>query len=265
MSELVARTGRQQQRYEAGFRLIAGCIPFKYRNSSEENGDTSDKVVEVLMINSTSGPGLLFPKGGWENDETVAEAALREALEEAGVRGDIVFGGILNKDGEVEERGGGVALECFGWGVEGFGDLRDSAELDDDRRLSGSCLVISWSSDRDLARVWEGIEEHFLGYYKFKSKTLRDEFSPEGLCKAAMFALLVKEELHSWPEQSTRQRTWLTIPEAIQCCRHPWMLEALEEGFSKWHANGMISTVKDDNEDEDPVVFSSPSSPDRNI
>lgn len=42
--------------------VVDRCIPFKYRNSSEENGDTSDKVVEVLMINSTSGPGLLFPK-----------------------------------------------------------------------------------------------------------------------------------------------------------------------------------------------------------
>lgn len=29
----------------------------------EQNGDdTSEKIVEVLMINSTSGPGLLFPK-----------------------------------------------------------------------------------------------------------------------------------------------------------------------------------------------------------
>ncbi|CAL5420680.1 unnamed protein product [Camellia sinensis] len=185
MSELVARTGRHQQRYEAGFRLIAGCIPFKYINSCETNGDTSEKVVEVLMINSASGPGLLFPKGGWENDETVEEAALREALEEAGVRGDLL---------------------------------------------------------------------HFLGYYKFKSKTLQDEFSPEGLCKASMFALLVKEELQSWPEQSTRQRTWLTIPEAIERCRHPWMREALEDGFSKWHADGMITTMTD----EDHVVSSLP-------
>ena len=28
MSELVARTGRHQQRYEAGFRLIAGYFSF---------------------------------------------------------------------------------------------------------------------------------------------------------------------------------------------------------------------------------------------
>ncbi|KAH9680213.1 hypothetical protein WN944_023939 [Citrus x changshan-huyou] len=191
MSELVARTGRHQQRYEAGCRLVAGCIPFKYRNRNCEEGDgdgdgdgRSEKIVEVLMINSTSGPGLLFPKGGWENDETVEEAALREALEEAGVRGHL---------------------------------------------------------------------KEFLGYYDFKSKTLQDEFSPEGLCKAAMFALLVKEELESWPEQSTRQRSWLTVPEAIECCRHPWMQEALEKGFLKLYADHMISTSKEANHIDSPV------------
>ncbi|XP_009779344.1 nudix hydrolase 16, mitochondrial-like isoform X1 [Nicotiana tabacum] len=180
MSELVARTGRHQQRYEEGYRLIAGCrrcIPFKFRDMEQNGGDASKKIVEVLMINSTSGPGLLFPKGGWENDETVKEAAVREAIEEAGVRGDLV---------------------------------------------------------------------HFLGYYLFKSKTLQDEYSPEGLCRAAMFALFVKEELDCWPEQNRRKRSWLTIPEAVECCRHQWMREALEEGFLKWHEGGMVSTINND-------------------
>ncbi|GMY22760.1 nudix hydrolase 16, mitochondrial isoform X2 [Fagus crenata] len=167
MCDLVARTGRHQQRYDAGCRLVAGCIPFRYRDSVQSGDANTEKIIEVLMINSTSGPGLLFPKGGWENDETVQEAAVREAIEEAGVRGELM---------------------------------------------------------------------DFLGYYHFKSKTHQDEFCPEGLCKAAMFALFVKEELQSWPEQSTRNRTWLTIPEAEDRCRHAWMRDALENGFSKWHA-----------------------------
>jgi len=33
---------------------------------------------------------LLKTQGGWENDETVEEAARREAMEEAGVKGDIL-------------------------------------------------------------------------------------------------------------------------------------------------------------------------------
>ncbi|KAK9726007.1 hypothetical protein RND81_05G184000 [Saponaria officinalis] len=177
MSELVARTGRHQQRYKHGCRLVAGCIPYRYRRSREGDEAEFGKVVEVLMINSASGPGFLFPKGGWENDETVEEAARREAIEEAGVKGDLVG---------------------------------------------------------------------HLGYYEFKSKTLQDEFSPEGLCKASMFALLVNEELEHWPEQCTRQRKWLTIPQALQCCRHPWMQQALEEGFMKWHADKVeSSTVKE--------------------
>ncbi|KAL6523281.1 hypothetical protein OROGR_016884 [Orobanche gracilis] len=229
MSELVARTGRHQQRYEDGYRLIAGCIPFRYRNVEEDGSGTLEKIAEVLMINSNSGSGLLFPKvgcdrkgirrifmplfdtiffmpltpthlelrkqsgqsfplntlrvatfirkmneGGWENDETAEEAAEREAMEEAGVRGDLV---------------------------------------------------------------------HFLGYFSFKSKTLQDEYSPEGLCKAAMYALHVKEELDCWPEKSQRKRSWLTIPEAVKCCRHAWMQEALEKGFSKWCADGTSSIL----------------------
>ncbi|WZY83692.1 hypothetical protein YC2023_030076 [Brassica napus] len=199
MCDLVARTGRLQQRYADGSRLVAGilriqalqltsrqyrlafvtvvrmsclfgvscqlrsvswCIPFRYLNSE------SGKVVHVLMISSSSGPGLLFPKGGWENDETVREAAVREAVEEAGVRGILM---------------------------------------------------------------------DFLGDYEFKSKTHQDECSPEGLCKAAMYALYVKEELETWPEQKTRTRTWLTIEEAVENCRHAWMKDALVEGFCKWH------------------------------
>uniref|UniRef100_A0A0D9W0J7 Nudix hydrolase domain-containing protein n=1 Tax=Leersia perrieri TaxID=77586 RepID=A0A0D9W0J7_9ORYZ len=164
MCDLVARTGRHQQRYEDGRRLVAGCIPFRYRTSNGEQ----KKLVEVLMINSQSGPGLLFPKGGWENDETVEQAAAREAVEEAGVRGDIV---------------------------------------------------------------------KFLGYYDFKSKTHQDACCPEGMCRAAVFALHVNEELDSWPEQSTRRRTWLTVSEATSQCRYQWMQEALLTGFSDWHDN----------------------------
>ncbi|XP_062188014.1 nudix hydrolase 16, mitochondrial-like [Phragmites australis] len=64
---------------------LSACIPF-----DETSDDEQKKLVEVLTINSQSGLGLLFPKGEWENDETVEGAAAREAIEEAGVRGDLV-------------------------------------------------------------------------------------------------------------------------------------------------------------------------------
>ncbi|EEE60155.1 hypothetical protein OsJ_13060 [Oryza sativa Japonica Group] len=189
MCDLVARTGRHQQRYEDGRRLVAGCIPFRYRTSNDETSDDEPKkIVEVLMINSQSGPGLLFPKGGWENDETVEQAAAREAVEEAGVRGDIVA--------------------C---------------------QVSETYLHVFFS--------YITVKLQFLGFYDFKSKTHQDACCPEGMCRAAVFALHVKEELDSWPEQSTRRRTWLTVPEATSQCRYQWMQEALLTGFSDWHDN----------------------------
>lgn len=62
-----------------------------------------------------------------------------------------------------------------------------------------------------------------------------------------MFALLVTEELQFWPEQSTRQRHWLTVPKAKECCQHLWMREALKEGFSKWLAGQISNSLKEEN------------------
>ena len=42
--------------------FIDRCIPYRFRDYCEDGDADSAKVVEVLMINSPSGPGLLFPK-----------------------------------------------------------------------------------------------------------------------------------------------------------------------------------------------------------
>ncbi|CAL9762836.1 unnamed protein product [Musa acuminata subsp. burmannicoides] len=86
---LLARKGRHLQRYENQLRLVAGCIPYKIIGKPDnQSGDLINRV-EVLMISSPGRHDFVFPKGGWETDETVCEAACREALEEAGVRGII--------------------------------------------------------------------------------------------------------------------------------------------------------------------------------
>ncbi|KAL6652811.1 hypothetical protein ACP70R_011736 [Stipagrostis hirtigluma subsp. patula] len=77
---LVARKGRLRQRYDGEYRLVAGCVPYRVG---------ADGRLEVLMVSTPNRDDLVFPKGGWEDDEDVYEAACREALEEAGVRGDI--------------------------------------------------------------------------------------------------------------------------------------------------------------------------------
>ncbi|XP_076925827.1 nudix hydrolase 13, mitochondrial-like [Bidens hawaiensis] len=81
MSSIVARTGRQLQRYDNKLRLVSGCIPYRLVKTEDL------EKIEVLMVSSPNRDDMVFPKGGWESDETVEEAARREALEEAGVRG----------------------------------------------------------------------------------------------------------------------------------------------------------------------------------
>ncbi|GJV11663.1 NUDIX hydrolase 17, mitochondrial-like protein [Tanacetum coccineum] len=77
---MVSRSGRQLQRYNKGQqRQVVGCIPYRINNNN---------ALEVLVISAQrKGKGMLFPKGGWECDETIKEAALRESIEEAGVYG----------------------------------------------------------------------------------------------------------------------------------------------------------------------------------
>ncbi|CAN6938415.1 unnamed protein product [Brassica oleracea] len=79
---LVSRTGRDLQRYDTtGYRQVVGCIPYRYKNDGE---------IEVLLISAQKkGKGMLLPKGGWEIDESIEEAALRETMEEAGVTGHL--------------------------------------------------------------------------------------------------------------------------------------------------------------------------------
>ncbi|KAG6475885.1 hypothetical protein ZIOFF_065115 [Zingiber officinale] len=65
---MASRQGRQLQRYsKSGRRLV------------------------VLIITSSKGNNneFMFPKGGWETDETIKQAVSREAMEEAGVQGTI--------------------------------------------------------------------------------------------------------------------------------------------------------------------------------
>ncbi|KAG7020192.1 Nudix hydrolase 16, mitochondrial, partial [Cucurbita argyrosperma subsp. argyrosperma] len=90
-----------------------------------------------------------------------------------------------------------------------------------------------------VARTGRQQQRYDAGCRLIAGKTQQDEFSPEGLCRAAMYALFVNEELESWPEQNTRNRSWVTIPEAIESCRHAWMRDALVIGFNKWHAQHM--------------------------
>lgn len=152
VSPLQARRGRDLQRYtENKERLVAGCIPV--RLVERKDGVRSLEVLLITSRNQNQGKrGLVLPKGGWETDESLEDAATRETLEEAGVRGSL-------------------------WG-------RDP-----------------------------------LGPFTFESKR-------SGSCKAYMFVMQVEEVLDEWPEQE-RERSWMSLDDAVRSCKWDWMKEAL--------------------------------------
>ncbi|XP_066318509.1 nudix hydrolase 12, mitochondrial-like isoform X4 [Miscanthus floridulus] len=94
---VAARKGRLKQRYHNEFRLVAGCVPYRVNKKDDEVGNPCSSLgvgddtaeVEVLMISTPNRTDMVFPKGGWEDDEDVYQAASREAMEEAGVKGII--------------------------------------------------------------------------------------------------------------------------------------------------------------------------------
>ena len=74
---------RSKQKYDPdGNRLVAGCIPVRKREGSD--------VIEILLVSSRRDDSkYILPKGGWEQDEGLEDAAKRETLEEAGVLGTL--------------------------------------------------------------------------------------------------------------------------------------------------------------------------------
>ncbi|OVA09708.1 NUDIX hydrolase domain [Macleaya cordata] len=178
MSALIARTGRHRQLYDDGFRLVSGCIPYRIKKDVEDDTVDSENRLEVLMVSSPNREDLVFPKGGWEDDETMVEAACREALEEAGVKGIL--------------------------------------------------------------------DENYLGWWEFRSKSRQNSCSTEGSCRGCMFALEVTEELDTWPEEDNHGRRWLSMGEAFRLCRYEWMREALEVFLRRLSETGKYEMKKEE-------------------
>ncbi|XP_009596747.1 nudix hydrolase 17, mitochondrial-like isoform X1 [Nicotiana tomentosiformis] len=102
-----SRMGRDLQRYNEGCRQVVGCIPYRYRETNESSFNNGARIddLEFLLISSQKSPRVMFPKevtgsshensllqkcrGGWEIDESLKDAALRETFEEAGVLGEV--------------------------------------------------------------------------------------------------------------------------------------------------------------------------------
>lgn len=64
----------------SAIRRVAAAVPVRERGSAG---------VEFLLVRTSNGARWTFPKGGRERGETLAQAAAREAFEEAGASGRI--------------------------------------------------------------------------------------------------------------------------------------------------------------------------------
>ncbi|KAJ3298052.1 hypothetical protein BCR33DRAFT_421988 [Rhizoclosmatium globosum] len=73
-----ARSGRERQVYTSdGVRKVCGVVPVL------PDG-------QIVMVSSAKRVGdFILPKGGAETDETAPQSAIREAFEEAGIRGTL--------------------------------------------------------------------------------------------------------------------------------------------------------------------------------
>ncbi|HIJ23724.1 MAG: NUDIX domain-containing protein [Gammaproteobacteria bacterium] len=73
------QTKRARSPVSPHFFTQSGVIPYRYRNGERQ----------VMLVTSSSGGHWIFPKGGVEAGLTSEASAVREALEEAGVKGKI--------------------------------------------------------------------------------------------------------------------------------------------------------------------------------
>ncbi|GAA0170958.1 hypothetical protein Leryth_006077 [Lithospermum erythrorhizon] len=93
LQTMTSRTGRHMQRYNEGCRQVVGCIPFRFKHLRDPtllHGNLLEDIEVLLISSQKSSHKLMFPKGGWELDEQLEEAASRETFEEAGVVGTIM-------------------------------------------------------------------------------------------------------------------------------------------------------------------------------
>uniref|UniRef100_A0A061RAN9 Nudix hydrolase n=1 Tax=Tetraselmis sp. GSL018 TaxID=582737 RepID=A0A061RAN9_9CHLO len=149
-----ARQGRQLQRYGAnGARLVAGCLPVRWCVT----GVRSYETVQVLLISSRGGKGMVFPKGGWETDETMESAACRETVEEAGVRG-VLEGEILGVFPFVSKKGSDPQSTQKNCCLAHMFVMNVLEELDD------------WPESAERIRVWCSPEE---AYHRLRHDWMR--------------------------------------------------------------------------------------------
>nr|CAE05271.3 OSJNBb0014D23.5 [Oryza sativa Japonica Group] len=229
---VAARKGRLRQRYDGEYRLVAGCVPYRVVAAGGGGGGGE---LEVLMVSTPNRADLVFPKGGWEDDEDVYEAACREAMEEAGVKGNINVMSLYRNNVTTititDIRAGCNLLLSY---------TSVSVMLIKIFKLKQIQLILSSPKDKEIFDYkfeyceYISIYRVSLGMWVMRSKSSQSGGGGEasrsprgGACKGYMFELEVTEEMDRWPEQATHGRRWLPPADAFRLSRYGWMREAL--------------------------------------
>ncbi|XVE50005.1 hypothetical protein DITRI_Ditri01bG0127300 [Diplodiscus trichospermus] len=191
------------------------CIPYRLEKDVEERNRNVTTRITVLMISTPNRDDLVFPKGGWEDDETVHEAACREALEEAGVKG------ILDEDplGVWEFRSKSRQNSCsLEGGCRGYMfALEVTEELD------------SWAEETSYKRKWLSPEEA----YKFcRYDWMRDALR--------VFLTAMEKEGKSGRAEKLVELPMFPAPDSLAehqmlstgCSAKPSSVQHLEESFT---------------------------------
>ncbi|KAL2316452.1 Diphosphoinositol polyphosphate phosphohydrolase aps1 [Schizosaccharomyces pombe] len=163
---MTSREGRTKNRFNpiTGARLAAGVVAL-----------SADKRKVLLVSSAKKHPSWVVPKGGWEADESVQQAALREGWEEGGLVGHI---------------------------TRSLGSFKDKRPTDTiDRRKKYLKQLMSKSSGNDVSTNTElGAEAEKL------------LLPPRAECE--FFEVIVERLEDNYPEMRKRRRKWMSYQEA---------------------------------------------------
>ena len=230
LSRQTSRQGRETQRWATDdrnqqvVRLVTGCVPIL------RNG-------KILFISASRKPEWILPKGGWEDDETMEESAVRECYEEAGVFGtlgprlaEIEYETRKSKKRKADLEDMLRMKEKYESRIESYSEnlaehqpsiasgicitpvevcFENKAEKTESH-VSFSCDTPIMMSDAAVARIRESAAKK-----SDETSSITSDASTYSHVRMTLFPLYVSEVVKSWPE-SGRFRKAVDIDEAIK-------------------------------------------------